>query len=223
MKKILIKKVIAISIISFLFVQIFYVTVVEPTVASAVTNNVVVTLNVDAGVSISTATNATMTPDISMTQSKSIGSTSWTVATNNAAGYLLAVHASTQPALHKPAGPGAADDFADYTPAVGGTPETWVSASSAVKKFGFSARGTDALVSYGGASTCGNAGTGVPDGSEKFLGFNGGTDITIATKNTVTTPSGVVTNICFAAEQGSGIYALSGAFTATITGTATVI
>jgi len=221
MKKILIKKILVMSAISLFFVQMLYI-LVEPTMAVALTtDNVIVTLNVDAGVSISDGADTSMAPNISMSVLKSIGSSSWVVKTNNAAGYTLAVHASTAPALHKPASPGLADDFNDYTPAVGGTPDTWGGVLATVKEFGFSAYGTYALVSYGTAANCGSAGN--PNANSKFLGFNGGTDIQIATKTTVTTPSGVTTNICFAAEQGANIYALSGAYTATITATAAVI
>ena len=223
MKKILIKKVLVMSAISLFFVQMLYI-LVEPTMAVALTtDNVIVTLNVDAGVSISDGADTAMAPNISMSVLKSIGSSSWVVKTNNAAGYTLAVHASTAPALHKPASPGLADDFADYTPAVANTPDTWGGVAAATKEFGFSAYGVDALVSLGGntPTNCGSAGN--PNANSKFLGFNGGTDIQIATKTTVTTPTGVTTNICFAAEQGANIYALSGAYTATITATAAVI
>jgi len=222
MKKILIKKVLAISVISFLFAQILYI-IAEPTMAVALTtDNVIVTLTVDSGVSISDGLDAAMAPHIGMSQLKSVGSSSWVVATNNAAGYTLAVHASTTPALHKPASPGLADDFNDYTEAISGTPDLWGGVAAGSKEFGFSARGTDALASFGSPTTCGNTGTGLPDASAKYKGFST-SDFTIATKNTVTTPSGVQTYICFAAEQGANIYALSGTYTATITGTATVI
>jgi hypothetical protein len=222
MKKFLIKKVLIISIISLFLVQALYI-VAEPTIADAVTNNVVVTLTVDSGVSISTGANVTMSPDIGVTQMKSVGGSSWVVATNNAAGYTLAVHSLTQPALHKPAGPGLADDFNDYTPAVANTPDTWGGVLATTKEFGFSARGNDVLAKFGTATTCGNAGTGIPDANGKFLNFNGGTDLQIATSSTVTTPTGTTSYICFAAEQGASTYALSGAYTATITATAAVI
>jgi hypothetical protein len=223
MKKIFIKKVLTISVISLFFVQMLYI-LAEPTTAVALTtDNVIVTLNVDAGVSISDGANTTMAPNIGVTQMKSVGSSSWVVATNNAAGYTLAVHASTTPALYKPPVPGAADQFNDYTPAVANTPDAWGGVLASSKEFGFSARGTDVLAKFGTATTCGNTGTGVPDANSYFLGFNGSTDLQIATKNTVTTPSGVTTNICFAAEQGNAIYAASGTYTATITATAAVI
>jgi hypothetical protein len=223
MKKVFIKKILTISITTLFFVQVLYI-IAEPTMTVAqTTNNIIVTLNVDAGVSISNGSNVTMSPDIGVTQMKSVGSSSWIVSTNNAAGYTLAVHASTQPALHKPAGPGNADDFNDYTPAVANTPDTWGGVLATSKEFGFSARGTDVLAKFGTATTCGNTGTGIPDSNSDFLGFNGTNDLQIATKNTVTTPSGVTSYICFAAEQGNATYAASGTYTATITATAAVI
>ena len=222
-KNIFIKKVLTASIISLLFMQMFYTLVFEPTVVTALTTDtVVVSLNVDAGVAISDGLAATMSPNIGITQNKSIGSSSWNVTSNSATGYTLVVHANASPALVKPAGPGAADSFNDYTPAAT-IPDTWGGVASSDKEFGFSARGTDSLASFGGATTCGNTGTGVPDTSSKFLGFNNTTDIQIATRSTITTPSGVPTYICFAAEQGSAIYATAGQYQTTITATVATI
>jgi hypothetical protein len=224
MKKIFIKKIIPISVITLFFAQALYITFIEPTILTAATDSdaVVVTLNVDAGISITDGAAATMSPNIGVTQNKSVGSSSWNVKTNNAAGYTLTVKADAAPALVKVA-PNP-DSFADYTPAVGGTPDTWGGVGSSTKEFGFSARGTDVLASYGpGASDCGSTVTGIPNATSKFLGFNNTTPIQIATRSTVTTPSGVDTNICFAAEQGSGVYAASGTYTTTVTATASTL
>jgi hypothetical protein len=222
MKKNIIKNILALSSISLMFVQVLYF-IVEPTTAIALTtDDVIVTLNVDAGVAISDGAAATMTPNIGVTSSRSVGSSSWIVTSNSATGYTLAVKASTAPALKKPAVPGAADEFADYTPVVPTTPDAWGGVTALIKEFGFSARGTDALASFGTATTCGNTGTGVPDASANFLGFDT-SDKTIATRTAITTPTGVQTFICFAAEQGSGVYATAGVYTATITATVAVI
>lgn len=227
MKKIFLKKILPISVISLLFIQVIYITVIEPTISTAattVTDTVLVTLNVDAGISITDGAPANMTPNIGITGNKAVGSSSWNVKTNNATGYTLLVHADAAPALVKTSGGGAADSFADYTEAVDGTPETWGGVASTDKEFGFSARGTDVLASFGNtATTCGDTGNGTPDAASKYLGFNNTADIQIATRNSVTTPSGVDTNICFAAEQGSGIYASSGTYTTTVTATASTL
>lgn len=229
MKKLFIKKILPISIITLFFAQALYVTVVEPTIATAVSvsDTVVVNLNVEAGIAITGGTDpVTMSPNIGVTAMKSVGESSWNVKTNNATGYTLTVQAPvTTPALIKPAVPGLADSFADYTPAAG-IPDTWGGVASGDKEFGFSARGptTDVLASFGPtATTCGDTGTGIVNGTSKYLGFNGATPIQIATRTTPTTPSGITTYICFAAEQGSGTYATSGTYTTTITATASTL
>lgn len=223
MKNIILKKILSLTFISLFFVQGLYLAA-EPILTNAattVTDDVIVTLNVDAGVAITNGADATMSPNIGVTAMRSVGSSSWTVTTNNSAGYTLAVKASTSPALEKTALP-SPDSFADYTPASALVPETWVTVAPANKEFGFSARGTDVLASYGTATTCGNIGNGAPDVNSKYLGFDVA-DKTIATRATVTPFAGVQSHICFAAEQGTATYAAAGAYTATITATAAVI
>lgn len=232
MKKISIKKVIAASTISLILVQMFYL-VIEPTVAlaTAVTSNVVVTLNVTSGVSISNTTSnvATMTPNISVGQHKSIGKSSWTVATNSATGYTLALKATGPlPALKN----GAVDSFADYSPATLNTPELW-SVASGTKEFGYSVYSvlpsTNTPVSdvpsatwgTNTTTTCGNAGTGVTDGTLKYRDFTT-TDVQVGSRATVTPFTGIETIVCFGAEE-SAVYAAAGTYTATITATATAV
>jgi hypothetical protein len=205
------------------FVQGLYLAA-EPIITNAattVTDDVIVTLNVDSGVAISDGLDATMSPNIGVTAMRSVGTSSWIVTTNNSAGYTLAVKASTTPALDKPAAP-SPDSFADYTPASALVPETWVTVAPTAKEFGFSARGIDALASFGTATTCGNTGNGSPDVNSKYLGF-ATSDKQIATRASVTPFAGIQSYICFAAEQGTGVYAAAGAYTATITATAAVI
>ncbi len=214
------KKILTITTASFLTLSMIAL-VSEPIVAVAATasDNVVVTLNVTSGVSISDATNITMTPNISMTQNKSIGSTAWTVSTNSATGYTLAVKQSTATALTSTNG----DNFANYTEATPGTPDAWGNVASSTKEFGFSAYGTNVPTGTWGTQTtgCGNTSTGVPESTLKYRGFlSAMTDIQVASSGSPTPVGGTVSNVCFAAEQ-NGTYARSGAYTATITATAT--
>jgi hypothetical protein len=218
MKNISIKKIVALSVISLFFVQAFYLVAVEPTISSAasVTDTIVVTLNVTSGVTISTGADTTMTPNIGIASDRAIGSSSWSVATNSATGYTLAVKASTTPALKN----GVVDNFADYTEATPGTPDVWGGVASGAKEFGYSAYGTDVpTATWGTASTCGDTLTGVPNVLGKYRGFTTA-DITIASRAGVTPTTGVTSNICFAAQQNA-VYAASGSYTATITATAT--
>lgn len=213
------KKIFTASIISLLFVQMFY-SMTEPkwAIAASASDGVVVTLNVTSGVSISDAGDITMSPNIGMSADKSIGSSAWTVSTNSATGYTLAVKNSTAVAM---TGTTNGDSFANYTEAVAGTPDLWGGVASGTKEFGFSAYGTDAPSATWGTSTSGCGVAGVADVTLKYRGFlSAMTDIQIASSNTVTPVAGTTTNICFAAEQNA-TYAKSGAYTATITATAT--
>jgi hypothetical protein len=214
MKKILFKKIIATSILSLFFLQFFYTAFLEPTLAVAATasDSVLVTLNVDAGISISAGADVTM-PALTTAINASVGTSSWLVKTNNAIGYKLDVKASASPALVS-----GANSFADYTEASAGVPETWSVASSA-KEFGFSAYGTDVTSgTWGAAGTCGTGAT-IP--GMKYVGFKT-TDKTIVSTSVPTPYAGTTTNICFAAEQNT-VYAPSGTYTATITATATTL
>lgn len=221
MKKIYFKKVIALSVISLFLFQILYITAVEPTVAAAVTasDSVVVTLNVTSGVSISDAGPVTMLPNLGISANNAAGTSAWTVKTNSTTGYTLGVKADASPALRITATP--TSYFTDYTD-TGNTPEQW-SVATGDKEFGFSAYGADVTDgTWGTGDLCEtSSGSGVPITTMKYVGFET-TDQTIASSNTVTTTSGTVTNICFAAEQ-KDVYAPSGTYNTTITATASAI
>jgi len=215
MNKNLIKKTFTASSISLLLLPIFYVSF-EPGLVGAATagDTVIVTLVVDAGLTISAPADVSMSPNISMSANGSIGSAAWTVTTNSPTGYTLALKASAAPALVS-----GANSFADYTEAVNGTPDIW-SVPSGSKEFGFSAYGTDVTggtAVWGTGASCGSAG--VPAGTMKYVGFKT-TDKTVSSIATVTPVGGTATTVCFAAEQDT-IFAQSGTYTATITATAT--
>ena len=207
------KKIItSLSLILFFVIQ-FY-PIIETANAAIATDNVIVSLDVTSGITISNGADFTMAPPIGVASDSSIGTSSWLVKTNSALGYTLAVKASSAPALVS-----GANSFADYTPVVVDTPEIW-SVGSGAFEFGYSAYGTDTPTGTWGTSvSCGSAGT--PAVAQKYVNFKI-TDTTIATRATVTPTSGITTNICFAAQQNA-IYAPSGTYTATITATATTL
>jgi hypothetical protein len=198
--------------------------VFEPTVALAAftasstspNDSMIVTLTVDDGVAISAAADATMSPNLSITNSKATGASKWSVVTNNAGGYELTVLASASPALVKIA-PNA-DNFGDYT----GTGSTWA-VTTGNKEFGFSAFGADNSTQTTG--DCGLYALGVGGDPSatllKYQAFSNTTATTIASSTAVTSADGTDTNICFGAEQ-NGVFAKSGIYHATITATATV-
>ena len=188
-----------------------------PRVTHSQTDNVTVTQAVTSGITISDAGNITMTA-LTTAQNTAVGSATWTVTTNNAAGYSLTLFASTAPALSRSGGGG---NIVDYTPAVAETPETWSVSGSA--EFGFSARGTNVNTStYGTDSDC-IAGTDVPSTALKWRDFDlTGSADQIATVAAPTSTSGAASTMCVATEQ-AGVFAASGTYTATITATATAL
>lgn len=185
---------------------------VESNVVTAATDNddVVVTLVVGSGIAITHPADVTMSPNMGMSSNSSIGSSTWTVISNNVNGYSLAVKASASPALVSAGG-----SFADYTETSNGVPESW-SVESGNKEFGFSAFGTHVnTTTWGTGSSCGSGGS--PSGTLKYVGFET-TDQIIAQNGNAT--AGTDTTVCYAAAQ-NGVYAPSGTYTATITATAT--
>lgn len=217
MKKKYFKKAITISVISLFFVQAFYSLVAEPVIATAasVNDQVIVTLNVTSGLTLSNGSDVTMAPDIGISANSSIGGSSWVATTNSVTGYNLAVKASTAPALKS-----ATDNFADYTEATPGTPDLWGGVATGTKEFGYSVWSPAADVNtttWGSYTTCGSGG--VPNAAAKYRGFTT-SDVTVASRTGVTPTTGVTTNICFAAQQNA-VYAASGTYTATITATMT--
>lgn len=216
-KKCFNKKVLVVSVISLFFLQMLYV-VVEPTVALAAPgfvasptspdDSMFVTLDVDPGVAISVAEDVTMLPNLSITNNKATGGSTWSVVTNNETGYALNVVASGTPALAS-----SNDSFDEYSS--GGT---WT-VPTAAKEFGFSAYGADAT----SLQTTGDCiGAGDPAATSLvYQGFDSSTPMLIASSTAVTSVDGTPTNICFGAEQ-NGVFAKSGTYTATITATVTV-
>lgn len=207
------KKVFTLSIIMVLAVVGYFIGDRVWAVGVTDSDDVLVTLTVDEGISISVGNDVIMDP-LSVSLLTSIGSSSWTVTTNSHAGYELAVKANADPALVNADG----DFFTDYTETVADTPELW-SVADGDYEFGYSVYGPDSLdATWGALDTCGTA---TVPGGNKYIGTEI-VDKVIATKADPTNPDGVTTTICFAAEQ-NGIFAPSGTYTTTITATATTL
>jgi len=192
---------------------------VEPILAGAATasDNVVVTLNVGAGISITSPADATMSTTIGISTTKAIATTTWNVKTNNAAGYTLALKSATSstPAMKQDTDNTKviADNTAGAT-----TPALW-SVGADTAEFGYSGYGTDVSTgTYGSDSSCGATST--PSTALKYTSLRT-TDRTLASRSSTTTASGVDTVVCYAVEQGSNFYIASGTYTATVTATAT--
>jgi hypothetical protein len=214
MKQVLILKSIALSLVVTTVVSLGYIAF-EPTFAQAVapaTDSVIVTLDVQAGISITSPADTTMSTNLGVITNTAVATTTWNVKTNSAGGYTLGVAASTNPAMQV-SSTIYVEDYPTTT-----APTTWNVAAGAAK-FGFSATGTDVnTTKWGTGNFCQN-GTSTPSATLKYTGF-----YTVATttslRTSTTTTNGIDTTICYAVEQDT-FYIPSGSYSATITATAT--
>ncbi len=211
------KKTMALTL-AFSFLAYAVAAAVEPMVANAVTDDVVVSLTVNTEISITSPADTTLLPAMGITSNSAIASSTWNVKTNDAAGYILYIkNASTTQALKGI--PSSIGNFADYTETVANTPDTWA-VDASTYQFGYSVRGTDVNTgTYGTDTTCGAAGT--PSANLKFRSAST-TNIQAATRTSTTTTAGIDTIACWAAGQ-NGVYAPGGSYSATLTATASAL
>lgn len=184
--------------------------------AVTVTDQVVVTLTVDAGISITSPVDTSMSQNLGVSANTATASTTWNVKTNNVLGYTLAVNASTSPAMQS-----SSSTIPDYTPAVANTPETW-SVTSGTYEFGYSAFGSRVSTgTWGTDSDCNGATINDFSTGLKYQNFATATR-QIATYSATTTTAGDDTTVCYAVQQ-NGSYIPSGTYTARITATAVTL
>lgn len=208
------KKILGISLISTIALGSGYA-FLEPMFAGAVADDVTVTLTVDSEITIDSPNDVTVSPNLSLSNNTANGEVAWTVVTNDVNGYTLSVKGNQDPLMQS-----AGANISDYSETSAGTPEEW-SVSNAVE-FGFSAYGDDVPdVTWGtDQSSCGTDGPLVSE-DRLYQGFDGTTEIQIASANSTTTFSGTSSTVCFAAEQES-VLAASGVYSGTVTATALV-
>lgn len=213
MRKYINKKLFVASFLALFLVAQFY-SLTE--YVFAVEDTITVTLVVNAGITITALVDpVALAPEFGIVNANAYGRSGFTVVTNDPDGYTLGVAASTNPALeHNTSG---LDEFSDYTEETPDTPEAW-SVASGAKEFGFSIYGTDKISGYGTGS-CDSAG--VVTGTMLYEGFSMSNQ-QVATRAVSTPFAGIATNICFRVEQ-KDVFAREGTYTATITGTATVL
>jgi len=198
----------ALSVVALCFVYVY----AEPEHVDAVTDTVVVTLNVTTGISITSPADTSMSTNLGVSTNVAVGTTTWNVKTNDTLGYTLGLAASTNPAMQS--GSDTIDDYSTTT-----MPSLW-SVTSGNAKFGFSVMGTDVnTTTWGSGTYCNGASTSTVSTTLKYYGFYTNATTT-ASRASVTTPSGIDTTVCYAVEQ-NGVYIPSGNYTATITATAT--
>jgi len=179
-------------------------------------SSVVITLNVDAGIAISSPDAVSMSQNLSLVNMTAVASSTWTITTNNITGYNLTVKASTAPAMQQ----NATTTIADFSTTT--TPALWSTVPSGTAQFGFSAYGTDVLDATWGAGASCQASANTPATDLKYLGFTTSTSTVVATRAATTTYAGSATTVCYAVEQ-KAFYVPSGTYTATITATAVTI
>ncbi|MEI6346145.1 MAG: hypothetical protein WCO79_02840 [bacterium] len=204
-----------VSLVMFAFFPIF-----EPgfAVAATAADNVVVTLNVSAGISITSPTDATMSNTIGVSVNKAIATTTWNVKTNNVAGYTLALKSATSSTPAMKQDTDNTKVIADNTTGAV-TPALWGTMGASTAEFGYSGYGTDVSSgTYGSDTSCGATST--PSTALKYTSLRV-TDRTLSSRSSTTTQAGVDTVVCYAVEQGSNFYIASGTYTATLTATAT--
>lgn len=151
-----------------------------------------------------------------LTGGSSVGSADWNVITSSSGGYTLTIQASTNPALKASSGA----SFADYTTATA-NPDFNFSINSSDSEFGFTPEGPDIDVRYkDNGATCN---TGSSDTADKCWDSLSTSPKTISLRTTNNLTSGSTTTVKFRAESGSAHIQDSGAYSATITVTATAL
>ena len=167
---------------------------------------------------VSPASNVTMSPSIGgVSGGTSNGATSFTVTTDDSAGYAAVIQASSSPAMQLTTG---AYSFPDYVPA-GGNPDFGFIAPAAASEFGFSPKGTDIVQRYEDNGSACNSGTGQTAGA-CWDGLST-SPITIDSRTSSNQPSGTVTTVNFRAASGSSHIQVDGTYVATTTVTITAL
>ncbi len=143
------------------------------------------------------------------------GTLSWTVITDNIAGYTMSIKTTTNPALQS-----AEDSFADYVPS-GADPDYTFSILSSASEFGFSPEGSDTNTRFKDNGAACNIGSG--EVSAKCWDGLSTSDKTIAGKTSSNHPAGSANTVRFRAESGSAHIQTAGDYTASIVVTAVTL
>ncbi|MFA6000427.1 MAG: hypothetical protein WC783_05675 [Candidatus Paceibacterota bacterium] len=166
-------------------------------------------------ISLSTPSDLALTAIGGIAGEASEGTISWTVITDNLAGYSMSIQSVTSPALTS-----GSDSFADYTPA-GADPDYNFSINPTTSAFGFSPEGVDVNTRFKDNGSACNTGSGEVvakcwDGlstspKDAFL------------RTSSNQPSGSTATIRFRAESGPNHIQPAGSYSAPITVTAVTL
>ena len=167
-------------------------------------------------ISISTPSDLNMTSMAGLSGGSSEGSLSWTVITDNTAGYSMSIASSTTPAMRS-----ATDSLDDYVP-VGSDPDYNFTNASSASSFGFSPEGTAVSSRFkdNGTNACN---TGSSETASKCWDGLSTTPKVIAGKTSSNIPSGDNVGVRFRAESGANHIQTSGVYNVTITATAVTL
>lgn len=159
---------------------------------------------------ISAPGNITLSPSIPTTGGGTgNGSGSWTITTDNPAGFTMNIRAAAAPALQS-----GANSFANYTPA-GANPDFTFSVGAATSEFAFTPEGTDIVQKYKDDGAACNTGAG-DTASACWMPLTT-TAETIVTRTTANHPSGGATTLRFRAESGASNTQPVGSYSAAVT------
>ncbi len=171
----------------------------------------------EVSLSISSADNIVM-PTLRLVQNTGVSSTTWTIITDDPAGYSATVYATVSDACSDRDGGGAIDALCDVE-----TGESFADISVSKQPwevsneyaFGWSAYGDD-VTGHGIDADCMAGVYNVPSDSLLWQGFHSTTAYQIASSTTRTEPGGTTTTLCVATEQDT-VFAPSGTYYATTT------
>jgi uncharacterized protein (DUF1499 family) len=154
-----------------------------------------------------------MSPSIGgVTGGTSNGSTTFTVTTDDPAGYQAIIQASSSPALVNTSS--STNAFADYSPA-GSAPDFTFGIAATASAFAFSPQGTDADQRFLNNTSICNTGTN-STAQTCWDGLSTGAK-TIADRTSANSPSGIQTTLYFRAASGTNHIQVNGVYVATTT------
>ena len=165
-----------------------------------------------AYISITSPSDLTLSSMGGISGGSSEGTTTWTVTTDNIAGYSMTIAASTTPALKS-----SLDSFADYAPS-GADPDYNFTNGVGSSTFGFSPEGTEVISRFKDNGSACNTGSG--ETSAKCWDGLSTTSTTMAGSTSSNHPSGATVTVRFRAESGTSHIQTAGNYSATITVTA---
>ncbi len=169
-------------------------------------------------ISISAASDFSMPALSGIMAGQSNSSSSWTVKTDNLAGYEIMIKSSTTPAM-KTLG---SAYFSDYSPSsASGTPDYAFDVAATGSVFSFSPEGQDISQTY--SDNGDDCGIGSDDTEDKCWDGFSITDKVIAYRTSSNHPDGIVTTVKYRSAIGDNKIQDSGTYTATITVTAVAL